>query len=168
MKLKTYMIDDVLNDFLADFECHAELGSDFCYWQDSNLIWYTPAVIDKDAEYFMEYWHSLAPEIIIDPFLASLLHEVGHNETLHWLTEDEVHYCEDEKTEISWQLGSCTSAKEQKDCYFQYFALPDEKEATNWAIDYVRNHTQQVSAFWQKLQAAIMEFYKINKIDLED
>lgn len=148
VKLKSKMINDVLNEFLANFECHAELGSDFCYWQSSNLIWYTPAIIDKDAKYFMEYWHSLAPEITINPFLASLLHEVGHNETLHWLTEEEVHYCEDEKVEISWRLDVCTSTEEQKNYYFQYFTLPDEKEATDWAIDYVRNHTQQIGAFW--------------------
>ena len=163
-ELKSKMIDDVLNKFLADFECRAELGSDFCYWQDCNLIWYSLVVLKEDDEYFMENWHKFAPEMTIDPFLASLLHEVGHNETLHWLSEEEVCYCRDKKKEISCQLDSCALAEEKRNCYFQYFALPDEKLATDWAIDYIRNHTQQISDFWQKLQAAIMEFYKINNV----
>lgn len=168
-ELKTYMIDKILNEFLADFECRAELGSDFCYWDDCNLINYSLVMQQEGEDYFMENWHNLAPEIVIDPFLASTLHEVGHSSTLHWLSEEENNYCRSEKDTLSQILATPNiTEKQRKECYFRYFALPDEAEATNWAIDYIRNHTQKIGAFWQRLQAAIMEFYQVNKIELED
>lgn len=166
-ELKTYMIDKILNEFLADFECRAELGSDFCYWDDCNLINYSLVMPQVGKDYFMENWHILAPEMTIDPFLASLLHEVAHSQTLHLLTEEEEQYCQKMKTILSSELVKREMLhQENRECYFTYFALPDEKLATDWAINYIRNHTQQISAFWQKLQTAIMEFYKINNVEV--
>ena len=48
--------------------------------------------------------------------------------------------------------------------YQKYFDLPDEYEATMWAINYMRNNVEKVAKFWNELQAAIMSFYKLNKV----
>lgn len=167
MELKTYMIDKVLNEFLAEFDCVAEMGEDFAYWYTDDVITYTLAVPKKGTDYFMKNWHNLAPEMTIDPFLASIMHEVAHSTTLHLLTEEEEQYCQKIKAELYFHLELCKKMGEGiEECYFQYFALPDEKIATDWAIDYIRNHTQQISDFWQKLHAAIMEFYKVNNVEV--
>lgn len=167
MELKTYMIDKVLNEFLAEFGCVTEMGEDFAYYYEDDVITYTLAVPENGVDYFMENWHNLAPEMTIDPFLASIMHEVAHTQTLHLLTKEESDYCEKAKKELGLALElRATLQQENKDCYFKYFALPDEKIATDWAIEYIRNHTQKISDFWQKLQAAIMEFYIVNNVEV--
>ena len=48
----------------------------------------------------------------------------------------------------------------------KYFDLPVEYEATMWAIDYMRNNAQKVAEFWKELQEAIMEFYRLNEVEV--
>ena len=168
-ELKTDMIDNILNEFLAEFDCTATMGSDFCYWPSKNLINYSVIAAAKDSDYFMENWHNLAPEMKIDPFLAALFHEVGHCMSEVMLTNEEELYSIDRRNQIAINLRALSAEDKEKErqYYYEYFALPEEALATNWAITYINTHQQKISAFWQKLQAAIMEFYKINNIETE-
>lgn len=169
-ELKTDMIDDILNEFLAEFDCTAAMGSDFCYWPSKNLINYSIIVAEKGTDYFMENWHNLTPEMKIDPFLAALMHEIGHYMSEGELTTEEEFYSIDRRHQIATDLRALSAEDKEKErqYYYEYFALPEEELATNWAITYIRTHQQKINAFWQKLQAAIMEFYKVNNIEMEE
>ena len=40
--------------------------------------------------------------------------------------------------------------------------------ATRWAIDYITKNAEKVAIFWTELQKAILNFYKVNNIELEE
>ena len=49
---------------------------------------------------------------------------------------------------------------------YEYFNMPDEVAATNWAIDYIRNNTEKVAEFWNELQPAIMRCYNLTELEV--
>ena len=65
------------------------------------------------------------------------------------------------------QLEKKHSEAEVKALYQRYFDLPDEYEATMWAIEYIRKNSEKVTTLWKKLQKAIIKFYKINRIEVD-
>ena len=159
-------INNVLNEFLAEFDITAELGTDFAYWYASGKITYS-LVLPEGQDYFMNNFNRLAPDIKCDPFLASFLHEVGHNETLDWIEEAEEAYCDIMKKGLEKKLDKCIGDPKKKEELHQiYFDLPDEYEATMWAIEYMRENAEKVAEFWNKLQSAILEFYILNEVEV--
>ena len=80
-------------------------------------------------------------------------------------------YSQDEKIRITQQLSGISAETDEK-LYMrianEYYFLPDEIAATCWAVDFVTKHQYKVRQLWRELQPAIMEFYKINEIELED
>ena len=44
--------------------------------------------------------------------------------------------------------------------------MPDEYEATMWAIAYIRDNIEKVREFWSKVQDAVMEFYVLNGVEI--
>lgn len=166
-KLKSEMIDNVLNEFLKPFEATAEMDTEFAYWYDESRITYTLCMPANGKDYFMENWHNLAPELDVDPFLASFLHELFHHITLDALTEEEEEYSHIVKKQLDKELQDKNlTEKEVKRIHFQYFNLPVEFEATIGAINYIRSNVNEVACFWKKLRAAIMEFYEVNHIEI--
>lgn len=177
--LKTSMIDEVLDEFLKPFGLKARFSKEFGYWIKEDIIDYTVVVADSASTCFMSNFQKLAPDIKCDPFLASLLHEVGHAETLHCIPEDELVACGEVKEKIEKALDAYigkisteNDLKEYAKYYYEmhqeYFELSDEMEATLWAITYIRENTNKVASFWKKTQQAIMEFYKVNDIKEEE
>ena len=96
-----------------------------------------------------------------DGFLISFLHELGHHYTLDELSEDEVNESLDTKRRIN---NEYTDGR--IDLQEEYFNLPDEAVATNWAIEYIRNNKEKIDEFWSKLLNAIVQFYKANITEL--
>lgn len=166
-KLKSKMIDDVLNEFLEPLEAYAEMDTEFAYWYSDSRITYTLCMPATGKDYFMENWHNLAPELDVDPFLASFLHEVFHHLTLNTFTEEQEEYNNIVKKQLDEELQHKDLTEEEvKRIHFQYFYLPVEFEATMGAINYIRSNVDEVARFWKKLQAAIMEFYEVNHIEI--
>lgn len=159
-------IDNILNNHFKDFELTFTVGTDFECWVGENLITYALAVANRTNEWFMENFRSLAPDIECDFFLASLLHEVGHTETYFALTDDENVECFNAKMELGRRMDAEPSNDELKNIYFEYFNLPDEYEATMWAIEYMRNNSEEIGALWEKLKVAIKEFYIVNGVEV--
>lgn len=159
--LDTSMIDKVLNDFLEPFEATAEMGDTFCYCFDSSTINYT-LIEEPEEKYFLNHVFSLAPDLKgYNGFLISFLHELGHHYTLDELSEDEVNESLDTKRRIN---NEYTDGR--IDLQEEYFNLPDEAIATNWAIEYIRNNRKKIDEFWSKLLNVIIQFYKTNITEL--
>lgn len=156
-------IDNVINHFLADFDLTCRLEEEFCYYPSKNIIgyclWVGPA-----HDSFMKFFQSLAPDITCDPFLISLLHEVGHNETYFYLEDEEIEFCNFTKSLLEAELENTEDQKERDALHFEYYNLPDEIEATTWAIDFIRKHPSQVGFFWETVKAAILNFYWKNML----
>lgn len=156
-------IDAILNNFLEEFEATAHIGKDFCYWYKESCINYSLVVAEESSDYFMKNFNKLAPDLHCDPFLASFMHELGHHETIGIIEED----CYTMKIELEHELKTVKDVLKSK-VYQKYFDLPDEYEATMWAINYMRNNVEKVAKFWNELQAAIMNFYKLNKVEVDE
>lgn len=158
------LIDAVLNDFAKDFGVTVRFGADFAYWYEKDEIEYSLIVPEDAGHYFMDNFNRLAPYLKCDQFLASFLHEIGHVETLHLLSDVEECFCRDCKDRISRQFTDFITEEEDRALHQQYFDLPDEYEATMWAINYMRENAEKVALFWSKLQTAIMKFYELNGV----
>lgn len=162
-------INEILNDFLKDFELTADIGEDFGYYYNEDRIEYALVMPTDSVDYFMINFNKLAPDLHCDPFLASFLHEVGHARTDHlfeieeeekiWLIKEKMHqeYC------IS---DNSMSEERNRELHMEYFNLPDEYEATMWAIKYMREHTDKITNLWNKLHYAIVNFYLNNGVDI--
>lgn len=159
-------IDAVLNDFAKDFGVTVRFGADFAYWYEKDEIEYTLIVPEDASIYFMDNFNKLAPDLKCDQFLASFLHEVGHIETMHLVDDTEELYCQECKERISRQFTDSITEEENEALHLEYFNLPDEYEATMWAINYMRENVDKVAAFWEKAQAAILEFYILNEVEV--
>lgn len=149
-------ISRIINEFLKPFECTARMGTDFCYLYNKNLIFYSIVWMNNGAEDFLNSVLRLEPEVEADIFLWSLLHEVGHHETYDEISDEENDYCDDTKKKI--EEGELPNEL--------YYDMIDERLATEWAVEYANTHKEELKAFWEKLQPAIMDFYKLNKVEI--
>jgi hypothetical protein len=152
-------INDILNRFLEPFDCTADIGEDFCYWDAHNLINYALVVSTNSDIWFQEFAHALMPDLKCDTFLLSLMHELGHHETLDEIDDDTYDYCRRVKDEIN-----ATNSQNTKENNFKYFNLPDEIIATEWGLNYMMQHKEEMIILWNELQPAILNFYKVNDI----
>lgn len=151
-------IDKIINKFLEPFECTARLSTDFGYYHTENLITYALVETEKGRASFMQSVERLKPTVTADVFLWSLLHEIGHHETMDYMTDKEEKLSNKIKEEVA----------QTKRPYADYYNAPDEKLATTWAVEYAETHTEELLTFWNKLQKAIMDFYKENNIKREE
>ena len=83
-------------------------------------------------------------------------------------TELKEHYkkLEEEKrrrARIQEEMLTATGA-ESKALEWQYFNLPDEIMATQWAVNYAKEHPKKIKKMWKKAQSALLDFYKKNGV----
>lgn len=156
-KIDSSEIDNILNKFLVenDFDCYAELGEDFAYYDAKSLITYALIIPVDNDKWFFEYATSLGLKYDCGNFILSFFHEIGHSETLHLL--------EDEEEEEIWKVKNNLTFEEfekSKEKANIYFDLPDEKLATQWAVDYINENVGKVRELSNKLEIAVNGFYK--------
>ena len=97
------------------------------------------------------------------PFVMSLLHEVGHHKANDEIDGMIYDFCMTEKERISAEMETA-DAEKSKVLEWQYYNLPDEIMATQWAVAYAKKHPKKVKKMWAKMQSALMEFYKKNGV----
>lgn len=97
------------------------------------------------------------------PFIISILHEIGHH-----MTGDQFDDIYDKifkkKDSIDAKMAKAKNKKQVKKLEFEYFALPDEWAATEWAVDYFTQHREECDEMYKKACKALCKFYKKNKI----
>ena len=145
-------ITNILNNFLKQFDCTAKPGTDFACYTDSNTITYALVIADKYEKTFMDFTKRLFPNIRADPFLWSTMHEIGHIET-----ENDF----DEEDEIAYINAIKTVTTDE-----EYYNIPQEYAATDWAGTFMETHEEEIKVFWNKLAPAIQNFYttlEVNK-----
>ena len=153
-------IKNVINDFLLPFELNCEIGTDFSYYYNDNLVEVSLVTIDRASKNFLDFVEKEFNFIHADIFLWSLLHEIGHHETLDDLDDDAYELSQ----EIKRNLQTDNNIKDEVRDYI-YFNLYDEYIATEWAANYMEEHYQEVKEFWNKLQPLILNFYKKYEIE---
>lgn len=149
-------ITKILNDFVRtiDEELFVKEDSNFAYYPSSNKITYSLVVSEKGDANFMKSVEFFNPKVKCDIFLWSILHEIGHHETIDELSDADLRNSEF----IKFLVAGGTIPEER------YYECPDERAATGWAVQYAESHTAILAEFWKELQKAIMRFYKLNHI----
>lgn len=153
-------IDRIINEFTAQFGLAATLETDFCYYYNTHRVAYALTVVDESAKYFIPYCKHLNKNVTADIFLISLLHEIGHHFTRFNFSEDEWERVHEEKEHIEKALGR--NPKKAAKWNNIYFNLDVERAATEWGLNYMITHEDEVAEFWEELKAAILRFYRKN------
>ena len=94
------------------------------------------------SEGFMDYINQTYPDITdVSEFTWSLLHEIGHTQT--W----------NEFSKKDWKRYA-KKAPHVHDIE-EYYAIPQEHRANDWAAEYIRNHPKKIRKFEKKIKGRI-------------
>ena len=140
--------------------CH----SDYAYYFDKALISFKITEGTIEDEWFKEFIKERFDYEIAFPFVISLLHEVGHHLANNEINGDLLDFCYREKNRIESEMYSADEEK-SKALEWQYFNLPDEIMATQWAVEWAKKHPKKVRKMWQRIQKAFMGFYLKNDVE---
>ena len=141
----------------------AFLSTDYCYYFDVEQITFKITEETED-KWFNEFVEERFNYQVKYPFILSLLHEVGHH-----LANDEIegelyHFCAEEKERIRKAMEKVKTIAEAKRLEFQYFNLPDEIMATQWAVKFARTHPVVIEKMWRASLRALKAFYEENNV----
>jgi hypothetical protein len=136
-----HTVTDLLNAFVQTFdeEYSVELGPDFEADDIEEKIFYAVAIMDAGATSFRANFIKRYPLCAsFDIFTLSFMHELGHLET-EWDTVDDTR----ERKKI----------KGLKDAE-KYYALHNERIATDWAGEYLTENYDSMKAWESKILEA--------------
>jgi len=141
----------------------AFLDNEFCFYPDKDKVAYTLTYSVVD-EWFNEYVKQTFNYEVKYTFIISLLHEIGHYNTLDLVPDKAYLKAQKQKAKIDEKLKDVKTEDKEKALHFKYFGLSDEIVATEWAVAYAKAHPKKIRKMWHKIYPAIMEFYALNKI----
>ena len=98
------------------------------------------------------------------PFVLSILHEIGHHKANDEIEGAIYDFCIAEKERIATAIESCISWDDVQFYEYQYFNLPDEIMATQWAVNYAKKHPKKIKVMWENMKKALYKFYEENGI----
>lgn len=145
-----------------DADLSAEMGIEFDYVFTKNLVHYSLVV----TQFQNDLWENFLKETFDfelknNVFLMSLLHEIGHHETMESLVD----YWEIDETEKEVIQEKINNGIDGHKPYYDYFGLPLEYIATEWAVNYYLNNQERLDKQFNKLINNIRHFYKKNNIE---
>ena len=115
-------------------------GEDFMYVifdDDSFGVQIGVQAYPEEGRYFEQFLYEYGLDYvgIFDPVL-SLIHELGHSQTIQYFNAQEQLLCE-----LAKQFNHSTN---EQDCYNEYWEIPDEFAANMWAIKFINEHIEAV------------------------
>lgn len=151
------MLIDEVEDFVKNtvkiYDLDFELGEDFCWWPKVNLITMSILFSRSSEQSFMNYCVSLGlDKDLYSSFGLSLLHELGHVKTYYTFTKTQIKEYEENKYQIE------TTEMDADTRNIKYFSLPIESVATQWAINFIKNHTKEYVNFCFAIQDLCKEY----------
>jgi hypothetical protein len=147
----------------------AVCSSEYSYIFEDESITFKLTEGTTEDEWFAEFIKERFGYEVKYPFVISLLHEVGHhkaNDDIDGMVYD---FCMAEKERINAEMQDA-DADRSKALEWQYFNLPDEIMATQWAVNYAKKHPKKIQNMWERMKANILAFYAENGLadDTED
>ena len=141
----------------------AKLDDEFALYFEQNKVHYKLAYNEVD-KWFNDCIKDIFDYEVEYTFIISLLHEIGHLNTIDGLTDKEYNKCLKAKEKIVKQLAEKITPEKEKQLNYTYFLLEDEYRATEWAINYAKKHPKKIRKMWHKILPAIMDFYAKNNV----
>jgi hypothetical protein len=152
--MDTKAISEKIQSFLEreGFDVRVGCDTDFVYEYATSTVYYALVVSDNSSKWFREYALSKGLKYDCGSFFLSLFHELGHHMTMDLIDDDE--YWEG----VEKKKGLDGSKKEDN---FFYFDLPDERAATEWAIDYINNNQEKIQELYNSIKLDIDQIFKM-------
>ena len=116
-------------------------GEDFCYYPSLHTVQWGMFDSEKTDNHFRQFFHEYGMKNDECIFIISLLHEVGHFQTIHFFSNEE--------------FESDFAAKENRisdgtiDTDYWYWELPIELAANMWAINWINEHPIEVKELYK-------------------
>jgi hypothetical protein len=123
---------------------------EFAYYPYNNSITFSILRFPEDQELIDHIKEKFDIDVSDWYFIFSLLHEIGHEQTLPRLREEDI------ETDIFNRSILSLMGHDNK----AYFNLPTEYAANAWAVDYLLNHQQECWDFQMKCLKIIRHVYK--------
>ena len=133
----------IVNEIVAEFdmEYSAYLGEEFSVDIISNKVSYALVVPEQSTENFVADFVSRFPLAKnYNPFFLSLLHEIGHLETIDEMVDD-------------------IADRETIDDDFEYFNLFNERIATDWAGCWLQDNEKLAEKFNERIETCLFGLY---------
>lgn len=162
-KIDYSSLTKTVNQFVSKFGCTAEPGLEFVYYDD-NTIQYSIIITDEFSESFKDFADSLGFPKDLEIFVLSILHELGHHNTLE-LVPKHIKIINHLIKKIYNILIRINYEWVEKLSY-KYYNLYVEKVATWWAVQYARDHHKALLRFQQDIARELNSLYE--KIELEE
>lgn len=102
------------------------------------------------------------------PFILLFLHEIGHHKTIQSISYGVQKFCDEEKIRIDEDINNTDDEETWKKYEFQYFSLPDEIMATQWAVNYAKKHPRKIKNMALRMSESFQEFYDKNGVSEND
>ena len=158
-------LNEVIEQFFFElgYEIDCCLESDFSYYTGSEEIAYSLFIMENSDKGFKEFLKRAYSEIpSCSLFVISLLHELGHYLTIPTFTENEKRFFAFKKFILEKRKAKTDEEQIQKQIDYCY--LPEEKIATDKAIEILITNYDFIHTYEKTIFSAILDFYKKNNI----
>lgn len=157
------MIEKILNDFLSEegFDCFAvyEEECDSYYDYRCKIITLGGLANLRADYYFINYVKTLGLKREYSIDTLTFFHELGHHITLPLFSRQELMSNRIIINSINFRRNGDEEYTEMD--YLDYFKVPIETAATQWAINYINNNPKVVDNFDNKLNKAMFAYSEI-------
>ena len=156
---------EIVDEFVAPFGLDSDYDADFYYDSEETRVYFSIVISERSVRLFKEYIKNTfnfdAPNI----FMISLLHEIGHAETLDTVSTKQLKADHKAKEALTQALDAMSNDDPNYDKVFStYFDLTIEKIATQWAVDYYKANRKKCDDFYSIFLNALQKEFK--RIDL--
>lgn len=144
-----------------------KLYTEWQYDFETDTLYYslTDSIVDIwFNEYIRDTFHYIVNNTGEDTFIISVLHEVGHRETIDFISDKTYNKCLKEKEKIFKAIENAETETEAKKIEYKYFSLTDEHQATKWAVDYAKHHRKKIKKMQKAVAEAVTKFYEKNNL----
>lgn len=139
------------------------MRSDFVYNIENERVTFTVPVFGELEKYHCEWINARYNVDLSDPLIYwffSLLHEVGHHQTMIELTDEDLEFEDFMRELIHINYADQDDSFESSDVYF---SLPAEILATEWALNYMENNWEWVNKNLKLIAKTFNHFYNRNR-----
>lgn len=114
-------------------------GEDFCYYPETHAVQWGMLLNDEQENMYAQFMYEYGLKREVNPFVISLLHEVGHFMTIHQLGEETVQF-----DHVAKEIAAGAATEVDINSHYWYWELDTEFAANMWAIEWVRNHPAEL------------------------
>lgn len=158
--MDTTAITNLINDYLKRFDLTCEMGLDFCYCPDACVeepnIYYSLLTTEKTNRTFDKFINDNFG-IVVPNFIISLFHEIGHHFTNDLWTD---------KEQEDFEIKKAVLNPNNENDLLTYYWVEDEYKATEWAVNYIQSHAEEIEDFWNRLTEEFFKFYIDNGLEV--